>query len=353
MADMTEAQKAKFEEWRKKWTKIGLSTAPADKERAERGFRGHYEKAGIKWPGRVVWVDSPLVLSAAAPIAALMYEAKGSSRLADAAKATVEFVGDRLDKYTDATTEAVRETCHGIGGYKAKNRDEVLSAIRDLYYLYMGGQFWISYVMRATFDRDVLKKKVEVGPREDTDTSCGWWWPHEQFVIACNRPRLISLDDRERLHNESGPSMEWRDGWGIYAWHGIVVEPKYITATVTPEWIDTERNMERKRILLERFGYGKYLDATGATKIAQDDFGTVYHREMPDGQEPLVIVRVVNGTKNADGTNRIYDLPVHPQCRPLLGPGRFGEPQPMSGLNAVASTYGLTGKEYIHLKVRT
>lgn len=56
---LTAEQIALFPEFIKKWTDIGLSTNPADRERAERGVVKSYEIAGLK-PPKIVWCGSPM-----------------------------------------------------------------------------------------------------------------------------------------------------------------------------------------------------------------------------------------------------------------------------------------------------
>ena len=56
---LTAAQIAKFPEYVKAWTDIGLSTAPADRPRAEAAIARMYEIAGKRAP-RIVWCGSPL-----------------------------------------------------------------------------------------------------------------------------------------------------------------------------------------------------------------------------------------------------------------------------------------------------
>jgi hypothetical protein len=57
---LTDAQKARFPEFVSKWTNIGLSTAPADRPRAERAIAEMYGAAGLTAPKRIVWCGSPL-----------------------------------------------------------------------------------------------------------------------------------------------------------------------------------------------------------------------------------------------------------------------------------------------------
>src|SRR5580658_7710377 len=71
---LTEDQKARFPEWVKRWTDIGLRTGPADRPAFERHVARCYQAAGLDPPKRVVWVSSPFVLAFAAPAAALAIE---------------------------------------------------------------------------------------------------------------------------------------------------------------------------------------------------------------------------------------------------------------------------------------
>jgi hypothetical protein len=66
---------------------------------------------------------------------------------------------------------------------------------------------------------------------------------------------------------------------------------------------------------------------------------------MP-GDEPLVMVKVINSTPELDGSSKPYFLRVHPELRVLLR-DRVGDAQALTPLNAVASTFGLTGAEYL------
>lgn len=55
ITSLTAAQKARFPEFTRKWIEIGLSTKPADRERAEKAIAGLYKIANLKEP-RVIWL---------------------------------------------------------------------------------------------------------------------------------------------------------------------------------------------------------------------------------------------------------------------------------------------------------
>jgi hypothetical protein len=75
---LTDAQRARFAEWRDKWIAIGLSTEPANFEAAEAGVRGCYRAAGLE-PPPITRVGSPLVAVIAGPIAEMILMGKGNS----------------------------------------------------------------------------------------------------------------------------------------------------------------------------------------------------------------------------------------------------------------------------------
>lgn len=48
-----------------------------------------------------------------------------------------------------------------------------------------------------------------------------WMLPHVN--VACERPSMLKFDDQERVHCADGPAVTYRDGWEVYAWHGVYV----------------------------------------------------------------------------------------------------------------------------------
>jgi hypothetical protein len=233
----------------------------------------------------------------------------------------------------------------------------IRSAIRDGWLRYLGGQFWVggwwgspSYV---SFFREVcgLDLGDEMGARAEayagTCESTCWWWPHRDFVIACERPSRIDRDAQGRLHSLSRHAIEWPDGWCLYRIHGVAVPREVVEhpERITVASIDAESNDEVRRIMVDRFGSERFLRDSGAERIQQDRYGTLYQRTFASGQ-PAVFVHLVNSTPEADGSRREFWRRVHPELRPLLGDGQLGEPQALTAHNAVASTYGLRGEEY-------
>jgi len=178
-------------------------------------------------------------------------------------------------------------------------------------------------------------------------SQCGWWWPFEGAVVLTERPVEIHRDEQNRLHNESGAALLYGDGWGVWAVHGVRVAKEIIEQpeTISVEHIENESNAEVRRILINQYGFGRYLIDSKSEKIHQDEFGTLYRKKI-DNDEDLVMVHVINRSPEPDGTFREFFLRVDPQLRPMLDDGTYGYPQPLTAQNAVASGYGFTSDIY-------
>lgn len=146
--------------------------------------------------------------------------------------------------------------------------------------------------------------------------SCHWWFPYNGIVLASERHNVVSKDERGRLHSVSGPACGYSDGWGVWAIHGVRV-PRYIIqepTTITVEQIESEKNVEVRRIMMDRFGPSRFLQESGAKEIHRDDFGVLMCKEVA-GDEPVMMVKVVNGTSEPDGSFKDYWIRVPPQIR--------------------------------------
>ncbi|HLC08464.1 MAG TPA: hypothetical protein VJK06_04200, partial [Methyloceanibacter sp.] len=125
-------------------------------------------------------------------------------------------------------------------------------------------------------------------------------------------------------------------GWGLWHWHGVRV-PQWAIETpsrIKVGTIDSEKNAEVRRVLIERYGQARYLQDSGAQLVAEDEFGSLYLKEILD-DEPIVMVKVKNSTPEPDGSVKDYFLRVPPNVR--------------TPHQAVAWTFGQTPKTYLPL----
>jgi len=57
---LTKEQEARLPEFRDKWLRIGLCTAPIDREKAGAAVSFMYKCGGLKPPKEIIWTTSPL-----------------------------------------------------------------------------------------------------------------------------------------------------------------------------------------------------------------------------------------------------------------------------------------------------
>jgi hypothetical protein len=184
--------------------------------------------------------------------------------------------------------------------------------------------------------------------------------------IAIEHPESISFDDANRLHRTDGPALLFGDGYAVYAVHGIRLTPErgkaMVERTLTAIEIRDEPNAEVRRVLVgvyEQGDPGRYLRDVGATVVHEDKDPLGLPRRLlwmeQLGDEPFVVIEVTNSTPEPDGTRKRYSFRCHPELRPLAIPGvrdELGPAQEMTCANAIASTYGYTGKEW-QLEIET
>jgi hypothetical protein len=138
----------------------------------------------------------------------------------------------------------------------------------------------------------------------------------DRGIEVCTPPSVFSLDDRRRLHSASGPAFVWLNDIRDYYWHGVYVESYVVEKpeSITVLDIETETNMEVRRVKIERFGQARYLLDSRAILIHRDGYGALYRKLVP-GDEPLVMVKVLNATPEPDGSFKDYFLRVPPTMR--------------------------------------
>jgi hypothetical protein len=129
-------------------------------------------------------------------------------------------------------------------------------------------------------------------------------------------------------------AVAYRDGWGVYAVHGVRVPADLIEQpdTNTVSAIEAETNAELRRVRIELYGFTRYLHDAHISCVQQDDFGRLYRRQVSDNEPELVFVEVVNSTPEPDGSYKKYVLP----CRSHV----------QTAHQAVADSFGMDVKEY-------
>lgn len=152
--------------------------------------------------------------------------------------------------------------------------------------------------------------------------------PQERFF-----PCAIHVDAEGRLHNDTGPSVVFSDGMKTYHIHGIEVGSAvvYDPGSIPIPMIRDCKNIELRRVLIDKFGKSRFIAALGLKPVHIDDWGELYRAPVPN-DEDLVMVKVVNNTPEPDGSYKDYWLPVPPSMK--------------TAKEAVAWTWGEDGAEF-------
>ncbi|MEU3791155.1 DUF6745 domain-containing protein [Streptomyces fructofermentans] len=334
------------------WRATAAATGAGDRTAAEEGVRRAYRRAGLAEPATVVWARSPreavrmLMTGAhpdgsplgpvgagvreavlAAPWAAergRMHDTLGPEGWSGHWRAT----GAGLWESTRTLVDRVRA---GIVEELAGDREEE-TRVRLLLLDAALGQHDAAWLCAFEAGDDSALGDVAAVAR-----NAGWWWPYENVAIISERPLTLHRDEAGRLDRGDGPALGYADGFELYAWRGMPVPRDFLDelTALTPERIRGEENAELRRVMLEYYGYDRYLDESGAVPVHRDETGVLWRVQLV-GDEDVVMVEVVNSTPEPDGTSRTYWLRVPPTTR--------------TAREGVAWTFGLGSEVYEPLR---
>jgi hypothetical protein len=236
-----------------------LSTEPVKEQEAEALLKQAYQGVGLPSPKRIRWVQSPLQLVVALSsqnVGAGVWEhvweriwTSFEERVLASVEGSIweqvwELVWERVWERVEASVGVVVQECVWEH-VEAHVEDHVeVRAYYESPWMALGRFF------------DVYLAPNETRPLAHfNDLVSGYWLGKEEAFII-HRPRLLSRDGDGRLHSARGKCLEYRDGWGFYAWHGVRVPEKVILAPerlTSVDWSEA-RDMEVRRVILERMG---------------------------------------------------------------------------------------------------
>lgn len=282
---LTVEQTAQMAVYRDKWIDIGLSCEPMNLEAAKSAMVKIYETAGLSAPTQFY--------TAASPTAAIKLIQKLDPSLR---------TGDIFSDFIYG--------CHDAS--------------------------WLSYY---EYFKDVcgIQDCAKLDGLIEYSKHAGWASVYEDVVVIQDRPEHILFDDQGRVHSETDAAIKYRDGTGVYMWHGVRVPAEWITdkSKLSAKTALTWPNIEERRAACEIVGWAQVLRELDAKTIDVDDdpmIGTLVEVVIPDvGREKFL--------KVVCGTGREFALPVPPNMT--------------TALDANAWTYDLDGDTLRKLEVRT
>ena len=272
-------------EIRADWLRQLLSTAPADRARAEAAVKRVYAAADFPEPRVFLWFDSPfraswVVALLVAPhhhlwsrkltsglsrndreqlerAKAALGDAFGTSDSTAAVAAAGAPLGQHLQlppvpsrMLTPRFFNARYSLSDDIASMFTQHGDDDDLARAEMYFWGSNRGALRSALHCPSTDQLIGNSSAEdysfstmaddehrVGDREppaimaaawDVARSSGMWWPFEHVAIMSERPSEIHMNQRYLLHRSDGPAVVYRDGWNAYAWNGKAVPEKWI-----------------------------------------------------------------------------------------------------------------------------
>ena len=148
-----------------------------------------------------------------------------------------------------------------------------LDCARNAYKMLQGGNFWSGWVAFLSFFRHVVKLDIDYSKFDHYEKASihgSYRFMHEEFCIVSDRPTRLEVDSQNRPHRFDGAYIEWSDGTGIYAIHGVHV-PAWICETkredFTKEMILSEVNVDSRRCIIQKIGIERTIELLGAEVV--------------------------------------------------------------------------------------
>src|SRR6266576_3216772 len=214
IAKLTDKQIERFPYYVKKWTDIGLSTAPLNRVSVCNALRKLYGIVGKECPKPVI-CTSPLALWLTI---GFLRNSSVRASVSDSVRASVS------DSVRDSVSDSVSDSvCDSVS---ASVRDSVRDSVSDsvsasvhasvsasVYWYYDFGQFiayWLSFYdfMRMELDQDTSK----LDGNEALCLSAGWSVLFWKLAFIGEKPISIHRNNAGRLHKDGAPSVEYSDG---------------------------------------------------------------------------------------------------------------------------------------------
>ena len=136
------------------------------------------------------------------------------------------------------------------------------------------GQHDAAWLAFYEYMRDIVglaDQTAALGGLWEIAQSAGWWLPHEHICWITERTSRVCRDEQGQVHRDAGPAVAYRDGWSIFALHGVRV-PRALVMTPAErcdarEWVINQPNAEIRREAVRKIGIERICMELGATRI--------------------------------------------------------------------------------------
>ncbi|MFH7025567.1 MAG: DUF6745 domain-containing protein [Heteroscytonema crispum UTEX LB 1556] len=143
--------------------------------------------------------------------------------------------------------------------------------------------------------------------------SCGWIFPYKNVAVVCSRPLHLGFDDKQQLHGEGEPAIQFADGYSLYSYHGVTLPEKY--GKLHPneweaKWLLEENNAELRRVLIQGIGYSRIIEELQATELDSYQEYRLLKIDNEVDVEPIYLLKMV-----CPSTGFIHVLRVPPSVK--------------------------------------
>jgi hypothetical protein len=264
ITSLTKEQEAKFVEYVKKGVEIGLSTSPLIQEDVEKVIRELYSCILKTQLEKVVIVDSP--------IAAWKY-IQEASKLQGPNNIIWPFLSGSFDS--------------------------------NIFQFY---DYFINELDVKIDDALMVQYKVWKKTQD-----FGIIYPFDDICIVSRKPTKIHWDmTRSLLHNETGPAIEYADGFAVYLLNGVRMKKEYVETPwneLDPILVLRETNAEVRRELVRKIGIERLVEKLGCTILDAEGDYELLNVDLKDG-------RIRPYLKMKNPSIQVYHIEgVHPDCR--------------------------------------
>ncbi len=316
---LTPQQEALIGVYREKWRRIALSTDAIDRQKASNAVKAAYERIGYQEP-EIIFCDSPeaacsLISQHRNQLSREWWMAVFMGKLGCQLHKQMRMtLWNQLDSQLDTElwNQLATNPWSQLDSQLDSQFDNELWNLFDTIY----PERWVAtcslfdfciFVLNCTYD----SKEWEIF--QSLAFNCGKVFPFKETCYVCDRPRILSFDNQQRLHAEGQPAIQYADGFSVYAYHGVWLPEKY--GKVHPsqwqvQWFLEEENVELRRVLIQQIGYARICQELQATELDSWREYTLLKIDSKVDDEPIYLLKMT-----CPSTGFIHALRVPPSMK--------------------------------------
>ncbi len=261
-----------------------LATTAIDEQEAEQHLRDAYRVAGLPSPATIRWFDSPIqFLRSWSSVGSSVWSSVGSS----VGSSVWSSVGSSV--WSSVGSSVWSSVGSSVG-----------SSVTIAYFVQNQLAFF-------RFFHEVFEENNLIHLALFNEMVSGYYLGSNEAWLV-RKPVILERDEQGRLHCAAGRCVQYPDGWGFYAWHGVRVPERLILhpeSIAKEDWL-RERDLELRRVMQERMP--DFVQAIGGCRIDQGHYADLYEVSiLPDPERVAHYVHVRDSS-----TRREYYLRVPP-----------------------------------------